>query len=57
MVQKLNKNVSVWRGDKTPPTNYHVWIKPDGNIYIYNGTYWEINNTDLITDVYNELMG
>lgn len=55
MIQKLNKNVSVWRGDKTPPTNYHIWIKPDGNIYIYNGTYWEINNTDLITDVYNEL--
>ena len=54
-IKKLNKNVSVWRGDKIPPTNYHVWIKPDGNIYIYNGTYWEISNNELYIAIQNEI--
>ena len=33
-------NISVWRGESTPPTNFHQWIKedPDGN-YIGTFTY------------------
>ena len=34
----LNKNISIWRGDSTPPTNYHFWIKSDGNVFINSGT-------------------
>lgn len=30
---ELNKNVSVWRGSETPPTDYHIWEKEDGSLY------------------------
>jgi hypothetical protein len=43
----INKNISVWRGDKTPPTIYHFWIKSDGTQLIYNGESWE-NYTGFI---------
>lgn len=41
MQKKLNKNVEVWRGTKTPPTTYHVWVKPDGSIHVHDGTNWK----------------
>lgn len=34
-------NVSVWRGDTTPPTTHHVWIKDKNNILLYNNGRWE----------------
>ena len=37
----MNKNISVWRGSNTPPTNNHVWIKNDNQIYLHNGDDWE----------------
>lgn len=37
----MNKNVSVWRGSNTPPTNNHVWVKNDNQIYLHNGDNWE----------------
>ena len=37
----LNKNISIWRGDSTPPTNYHFWIKSNGNIFINSGTQFK----------------
>ena len=36
----LNKNISIWRGDSTPPTNYHFWIKSNGQQFIFNGEKW-----------------
>ena len=30
----LNKNISVWRGNNTPPTDYHLWVKDDGSILV-----------------------
>jgi hypothetical protein len=30
LIMSINKNISVWRGDDTPPTDYHIWIKSDG---------------------------
>lgn len=36
----LNKNISVWRGSDTPPTEYHLWIK-DGLLYIYSDGQWK----------------
>ena len=38
---ELNKNISIWRGSNTPPTNYHLWIKDDNQIYLHNGTTWD----------------
>ena len=37
----MNKNISVWRGDKTPPTKYHLWQKEDGTIYINIEDEWK----------------
>lgn len=36
----INKNVSIWRGTQTPPTNYHLWEKQDGSIYVYIDEQW-----------------
>ena len=41
MNTNINKNVSVWRGDNTPPTDYHLWIKSDGNVFINSGTQFK----------------
>lgn len=37
----MNKNISVWRGDKTPPTKYHLWQKEDGTIYVNITDEWK----------------
>lgn len=37
----INKNVSIWRGTQTPPTNYHLWEKQDGSIYVYIDEQWQ----------------
>lgn len=56
MEKNLNKNISVWRGDSTPPTNYHLWIKSDNLIYIYKDNKWQeitgINQMKYLTNVY-----
>lgn len=36
----MNKNISVWRGEKTPPTKYHLWQKDDA-IYINIEDEWQ----------------
>lgn len=38
----LNKNISVWRGNNTPPTDYHLWEKEDGSIYTKVESGWTI---------------
>lgn len=45
-----NKQVNLWRGDSTPPTIYHIWIKDDSKLLLYNGTEWKVflNNSDLV---------
>lgn len=35
----INKNIQIWRGFDTPPTNYHLWLKED-SLYKYNGEEW-----------------
>ena len=34
MTEDINKNISVWRGNDTPPTDYHLWIKDDGSQFL-----------------------
>ena len=36
----MNKNISVWRGEKTPPTKYHLWQKND-TIYVNIEDEWQ----------------
>lgn len=36
-----NKNISVWRGDNTPPTSYHLWLKSDGRLFVYIDENWQ----------------
>lgn len=36
----MNKNISVWRGEKTPPTKYHLWQKND-TIYVNLEDEWQ----------------
>ena len=37
----LNKNISVWRGNDTPPTDYHLWEKEDGSILTKIDEEWK----------------
>lgn len=31
-----NRQVGVWKGTNAPPTNWHVWIKNDTSLYLYD---------------------
>lgn len=41
MNNNLNKNISVWRGDSTPPTDYHLWETSDGKIKTKINNEWK----------------
>lgn len=32
--------ISIWRGNDTPPTNYHLWIYNDEEIRLYKNNQW-----------------
>lgn len=36
----LNKNISVWRGNNIPPTDYHLWEKEDGSLHTKINKKW-----------------
>lgn len=42
----MNKNVSIWRGNDTPPTQFHLWQKGD-KLYHSSDLGWEENKIDL----------
>lgn len=31
-----NKQVNIWRGPDTPPTNYHIWFKDEKQLLRYD---------------------
>lgn len=41
MIQNINKLISVWRGDNTPPTDYHLWQKSDGGLFTKIDNQWK----------------
>ncbi len=51
----IDKNISVWRGNLTPPTQYHLWLKED-KLYHYNGEEWVENQIDQATSKNDGLM-
>ena len=46
-----NKNVSVWRGDNTPPTQYHLWLKNDGKLYVNIDEQWQEIDKDSVAQI------
>lgn len=47
----MNKNISVWRGEKTPPTQYHLWLKNDGRLYVNIEEQWQEIDKQAITQI------
>lgn len=45
-----NKQVNFWRGDMTPPTIYHIWIKDNSKMLLYDGEKWVVflDNKEII---------
>lgn len=51
----INKNISVWRGNNTPPTQYHLWQKGDVLLH-HNGLEWVENKVLMASSNQNGLM-
>lgn len=51
-----NKQVNFWRGDLTPPTIYHIWIKDNSKMLLYDGEKWVVflDNKEVI-DILNKI--
>lgn len=51
-----NKQVNFWRGDMTPPTIYHIWIKDNSKMLLYDGEKWVVflDNKEVI-DILNKI--
>lgn len=47
----MNKNISVWRGDNTPPTQYHLWLKNNGKLYVNIDEKWQEIDKDSIAQI------
>lgn len=45
-----NKQVNFWRGDMTPPTIYHIWIKDNSKMLLYDSEKWVVflDNKEII---------
>lgn len=45
-----NKQVNFWRGDMTPPTIYHIWIKDNSKMLLYDGEKWVVflDNKEIV---------
>lgn len=45
-----NKQVNFWRGDVVPPTIYHIWIKDNSKMLLYDGEKWVVflDNKEII---------
>lgn len=51
-----NRQVNFWRGDMTPPTIYHIWIKDNSKMLLYDGEQWIVflDNKEII-DIVNKI--
>lgn len=52
-----NRQVNLWRGNQEPPTIYHIWIKDNNKLLLYDGNNWKtfLNNEEVINKL-NELL-
>lgn len=52
-----NRQVNIWRGADTPPTIYHVWVKDDSQLLLYDGTEWRVFVDNIeITETLSKIM-
>ena len=52
-----NKQVNIWRGTSAPPTIYHIWIKDNSKLLLFNGTEWITFVDDIaIIDTLNQIV-
>ena len=51
----INKNVSIWRGNNTHTTQYHLWQKGDVLLH-HNGLEWVENKVPMASSDQNGLM-
>ena len=51
----INKNVSIWRGSNTPPTQYHLWQKGDVLLH-HDGLRWVENKVPVASADQDGLM-
>ena len=51
-----NKQVNFWRGDQIPPTIYHIWIKDNSKMLLFDGEQWVVflDNKEII-DIVNKI--
>lgn len=53
----INKNIQVWRGNETPPTVYHLWLKEDDMLYSYKDSEWTpISVPDTYDGLYSKIL-
>lgn len=52
-----NRQVNLWRGNQEPPTIYHIWIKDNSKMLLYDGEEWVVflDNKDIL-DRINEFL-
>lgn len=51
-----NKQVNFWRGGQIPPTIYHIWIKDNSKMLLFDGEQWVVflDNKEVI-DIVNKI--
>lgn len=37
-----DKNIAVWKGNTTPPTDKHLWVTEDNKLYIKTNQGWSL---------------
>lgn len=47
----INKNISIWRGNNTPPTKCHLWIKEDNTLWLYKDNQWVESTLELSEEI------
>lgn len=56
-MNQLNKNISVWRGSNTPPTDYHLWEKEDGSLHTKVNEEWkELGSPDITEKIKHNIL-
>lgn len=45
-----NRQINLWRGNQEPPTIYHIWIKDNNKLLLYDGNNWKtfLDNKEVI---------
>lgn len=54
---KDNLQVNFWRGQNPPPTIYHIWIKDNSKLLVFDGDEWLVfMDNQAVTDLMKEIL-